>query len=252
MNEKDKLLTTKQFADLCGVEKRTLFYYDEINLLKPAHLSENGYRMYQREQFDHLSMIKALQSIGLTLEEIKKLINQSDIKQSKQLLELQIPLLRQKQEELKQAELMLTHLTKELSDYLLIGSDLYFEKEQKEEYLITHEIEKKDKNNFINYLTYGYHHGVIIEDFSSLQASSVYKKVSSQEKSNKTKPEGNYACIYYSAPNGKINYYMREYTQVMKDKLLKTEGPIYMDEISSDFIRLPNEEFLFKLSVKLK
>ncbi len=34
--EKDQYLTTKAFAELCGVEKRTLFYYDEIGLLKPA------------------------------------------------------------------------------------------------------------------------------------------------------------------------------------------------------------------------
>lgn len=29
-------VTTKEFAKLCGVEKRTLFFYDEIDLLKPA------------------------------------------------------------------------------------------------------------------------------------------------------------------------------------------------------------------------
>lgn len=39
-------VTTKEFAKLCGVEKRTLFFYDEIDLLKPARILPNGYREY--------------------------------------------------------------------------------------------------------------------------------------------------------------------------------------------------------------
>lgn len=39
-------MTTKEFAKLCGVEKRTLFFYDEIDLLKPARILPNGYREY--------------------------------------------------------------------------------------------------------------------------------------------------------------------------------------------------------------
>lgn len=96
MNE---LLTTKQFANMCGVEKRTLFYYDEIDLLKPAHKSEAGYRLYLPEQIDTLSMIKALQSVGMSLEEIRALMHESDLDHCKRLLDNQILLLKQKQEE---------------------------------------------------------------------------------------------------------------------------------------------------------
>jgi hypothetical protein len=35
--------TIKQLAELSGVSKRTLRYYDEIGLLKPALLNSSGY-----------------------------------------------------------------------------------------------------------------------------------------------------------------------------------------------------------------
>ena len=41
-----KYLKTGEFASLCGVTKDTLFHYDDIGLLKPARVGENGYRLY--------------------------------------------------------------------------------------------------------------------------------------------------------------------------------------------------------------
>jgi DNA-binding transcriptional MerR regulator len=248
----DKLLTTKQFAALCGVEKRTLFYYDEIDLLKPAHTTEAGYRLYLPEQFDTLSMIKALQSIGLSLEEIKALMNESNINKSTQLLEKQLPLLRQKQEELKQAEMMLSHTIKELKDYLETGCDAYYVTEQPEEYLITQQVESQSSSMFVNYLTNGYHHGVTIDDWSTMLPKLVYKKAPNRKKANAIKPAGTYACIYMSAPNGGVLQSIQNFIQLIKDKSWKVEGSIYMDEISSDFIRFPNQEYIFKFSIKLQ
>ena len=67
-------MTTKEFAKLCGVEKRTLFYYDQIGLLKPETVLENGYRDYSQEQVKRLEDIKFLQATGLSLSEIKALL----------------------------------------------------------------------------------------------------------------------------------------------------------------------------------
>ena len=60
-------MTTKEFAKLCGVEKRTRFYYDQIGLLKPETVLENGYRDYSQEQVKRLEDIKFLQATGLSL-----------------------------------------------------------------------------------------------------------------------------------------------------------------------------------------
>lgn len=39
MDKKDKLLTIGQFAALHGINKKTLMWYDEIDLFKPAAIN---------------------------------------------------------------------------------------------------------------------------------------------------------------------------------------------------------------------
>ena len=36
------LLTTGEFASLCGTQKGTLLFYEKEGLLKPKHVSENA------------------------------------------------------------------------------------------------------------------------------------------------------------------------------------------------------------------
>ncbi len=247
MNE---LLTTKQFANMCGVEKRTLFYYDEIDLLKPAHRTEAGYRLYLPEQIDTLSMIKALQSVGMSLEEIRALMHESDLDHCNRLLYNQILLLRQKQEELKQAEQMLAYTIKELAEYSSIGYDNFHITEETEELLITQPI-TAHSNVYVNYLTYGYHHGVTIENWSTMYPELVYKKALNHKQANARKPAGTYGCVYLFAPNGEITQTIHKFIQLLQDKSLETEGPIYMEEISNDFIRFPNQNYLFKFTIKI-
>ena len=51
LREKPKLFTIGQFAALHGINKKTLMWYDEIGLFKPAFIhEENGYRLYSYYQ----------------------------------------------------------------------------------------------------------------------------------------------------------------------------------------------------------
>lgn len=65
------LFTTGQFAKLCGTTKETLFYYDELGILKPVKVAENGYRYYSASQFFDLDLITVLQEAGSSLSKIK-------------------------------------------------------------------------------------------------------------------------------------------------------------------------------------
>ena len=67
--------TIKQLANLSGVSTRTLRYYDEIDLLKPKRIGENGYRIYETEQIDTLEQILCYRSLGVSLEEISRLLS---------------------------------------------------------------------------------------------------------------------------------------------------------------------------------
>ena len=45
--------TVTKFAKISGVSVRTLHWYDEVGLLKPAYYGSNGYRYYEEKQLLH-------------------------------------------------------------------------------------------------------------------------------------------------------------------------------------------------------
>lgn len=66
--------TVKAVSELTGISARTLRYYDTINLLKPHHYTESGYRMYSSEELDRLQLILFYKSLQFSLEEIKGML----------------------------------------------------------------------------------------------------------------------------------------------------------------------------------
>lgn len=244
-------LTSKQFADMCKVEKRTVHYYDEIDLLKPIEIKENGYRIYYSSQFDTMSMIKALQSVGMSLGDIKNLMNEHDLTRCKSVLNNQIRLLKEKQEELKNAEQILSQTTEELENYLEMGCNQFFVEKVLDICLITQEIQKTN-SVFVNYITNGYSLGVIMNEKDAVVPEYIFKKTNNRKECNAIKSAGTYASIYQSVPNGKIAETICSFIMLLSSKNMATEGPLYLDSIANDFIRFPNEEYVFKLSIKCK
>lgn len=63
------------FSRVALVPISQLRYYDEVDLFKPVHVDpSSGYRYYTIEQLPVLHRILALKGLGLTLQQIKKLI----------------------------------------------------------------------------------------------------------------------------------------------------------------------------------
>ncbi len=70
-----KLSTVKQLARDSGVSVRTLHHYDEIGLLKPATVGDNGYRYYGRDEFLRLQQILFHKELGFALAEITTILD---------------------------------------------------------------------------------------------------------------------------------------------------------------------------------
>lgn len=70
--------TINALAKLSGVSTRTLRYYDEIELLKPERVADNGYRIYGQVQVDMLQQILFYRELGMSLKEIKTIIVSED------------------------------------------------------------------------------------------------------------------------------------------------------------------------------
>lgn len=72
------MYTVKQLALLAQVSVRTLHYYDEIDLLKPAHVGANGYRYYDDAALYRLQQILFYREMDLELLHIKALLDNPD------------------------------------------------------------------------------------------------------------------------------------------------------------------------------
>lgn len=63
------------FSKLSRVSVKTLRYYDELGLLKPAHVDRfTGYRYYSADQLLQLNRILALKDLGFSLEQTTRSI----------------------------------------------------------------------------------------------------------------------------------------------------------------------------------
>ncbi|WP_420643028.1 MerR family transcriptional regulator [Candidatus Leptofilum sp.] len=72
------MYTIKQLADLANVSRRTLRYYDQIDLLKPTAVADNGYRYYNQETVLRLQQIRFYQELDFSLAQIRKILDRSD------------------------------------------------------------------------------------------------------------------------------------------------------------------------------
>lgn len=87
--------TVKEVSALTGVSVRTLHHYDAIGLLKPARVTEAGYRLYGDAELGRLQTILLFRELQFPLKEIKAILDSPGfdpmeaLEQQIKLLELQ-------------------------------------------------------------------------------------------------------------------------------------------------------------------
>ena len=91
----------KEFAKLTGVSVRTLHYYDEIGLIKPALVdAQNGYRFYDENSLLRMQEILFYRELDFPLKSILEILSSPDYDKQKALAE-QRKLLELKKERLE-------------------------------------------------------------------------------------------------------------------------------------------------------
>ncbi|MBN2395867.1 MAG: MerR family transcriptional regulator [Candidatus Atribacteria bacterium] len=66
--------TIKRLAEISGVSRRTLRYYDEVGLLKPVRSLSSGYRIYSQKEVERLQQILFYRALGVSLRDIHRII----------------------------------------------------------------------------------------------------------------------------------------------------------------------------------
>ncbi|KGR77858.1 MerR family transcriptional regulator [Ureibacillus manganicus] len=77
--------TISKLAKLANVSARTLRYYDEINLLKPARINSSGYRIYGQKEVDRLQQIMFFRELDVELDTIISIMNNPEFDKTRSL-----------------------------------------------------------------------------------------------------------------------------------------------------------------------
>jgi DNA-binding transcriptional MerR regulator len=72
------MFTVHQVSKLAGISRRTLHYYDEIGLLKPARKGANGYRYYDDVALLRLQQIMLYRALDMPLDRIRRILGRRD------------------------------------------------------------------------------------------------------------------------------------------------------------------------------
>jgi len=70
-----KKYTIGEVAKITGSTVKTVRYYDEIGLLKPAEVTASRYRLYTMEEIWRLELIFTFRYLGFGIDEINKMIS---------------------------------------------------------------------------------------------------------------------------------------------------------------------------------
>ena len=97
-----EFFTIGEISKLFNINRKTLRYYDEIDLFKPSYVDEhNKYRYYSIDQFECLETIQYLKELGLTLNKIKYHLNTLNLSSIVDSLEYQNQIIEEKIKELR-------------------------------------------------------------------------------------------------------------------------------------------------------
>ncbi len=64
-----------EFAKMVGVSKKAIMYYQNMGLLQPSEIRENGYRYYTKQDIVSLQKIVVMKRLGIPVKEIKKVLD---------------------------------------------------------------------------------------------------------------------------------------------------------------------------------
>lgn len=138
-----KLFTIGQFAKIHGVTKKTLMWYDEVDLMKPSLIGENGYRYYSYQQSSALETILMLRELDVSIEEIKRFMQNRSAAGMEQLLHEKIDELEERINYLKSMKKTLVSRRQDMKDLMYLDLSEISIVEREKSYLAVVSIEQE-------------------------------------------------------------------------------------------------------------
>lgn len=257
-------LTTGEFAKLCHVNKHTLFHYCETGLFTPAYTDENGYRYYHVLQYDTFLTITQLRTLGMSLAEIKKYLEERSPEQMTALYEEQESLIDRKIEQLKQMKKR-THAQKQEIEQALNHSGNPFSETQKKNYLLcSPPAETTDDYTMTVHIGDLIHAaagklltnslGMICNTdetaCSTKYSCRFYVYVSSKQQDCIIKPAGTYLTAYHNGPYETLQSTYQKLMSYARIHHLEHGKWIYAETVIGDWAVRKPQDYIIKVSVQ--
>lgn len=277
MDKFRKYYSTGEFAELCGVNKKTLFHYDDIDLLKPEKTTSNGYRYYSSAQLEIFSIITILKDLEMPLKEIKSFIKSRTPQNTIELFKKERIIVEQKINHLKRVQKLLDVKLNIINEAQMSHTDIILEEHEEETIVLSDIVKDTDeeydvktlsdhiKYCFYNNLSYGYPTGSIVKkeklkngpllnEDNYLKYDFYFTKVPNLKAFSRydKKPGGTYASIYH---HGYYDTLYKSYQVLLdfidKNKLI-IDSDAYEEILIDEVVTKSPEDFVFKISIKVR
>lgn len=272
MNENNtQYFSTGEFAKLCKVHKKTLFYYDEINLFKPEKVLDNGYRYYSIYQLEVFNVIYTLKDMGMPLKEIKDFMDKRNPKNIVDLFNYETNKIEKEIHKLKRKQEIMSNKIKIINEAKNMPEEIFIEKQNEEYLILSNSIDKSkfpyDTNTYMDHLDYCYNNDLYIgfpvgtiktmDDLKSnnlTDYSFYYSKVNKNcnDKNLIIKPAGTYVVGYLKGYYIKAPIIYKKLMDYINENNLTLAGYAYEDVLIDEVAVKDTDEFVLKVSIHIK
>ena len=270
---KDNYFSTGEFAKLCNVNEKTLFYYDEIGLFKPEIVKENGYRYYSVYQLEVFDIIHTLRDLGVPLKQIKSFIDERNPKSVVKFFEYKTGEIENEIKQLRRKQEIMSNKIKIIKEAEKIRDNIdnLSIEEQDEEYLVlSKNIDKSkfpyDSEVYANHLNYCYNQDLyigyplgFIKTIDDLYSENDYAYTYYYTKVNKNdgeniikKPKGRYLVGYLNGSYIDIPGLYKKMLDYVKTHNLELIGHSYEEELINLIAVKDMNDYIIKVSMQIK
>ena len=273
--------TTGEFAKLNDVNKQTLIYYDKIGIFSPELITENSYRYYSMSQLETFYTITILTEIGMSLKEIKVYLQNKSPDNLLNILKEEKTKIRNKISQLEKIEkiidfksditqLALNEFSEEFffeniekdihyraSEFRIVNEESFEEPFNDDsfvdiinthfDYCIEHDICGPHYiGNGVRFHNYGEH---LYEKYYCLYSNLFEDEI---EVSNLVKKKGRYVCVYYKGNHNNLNIIYNKFINYINENNLEVDSDFYEDIMIDDLATQNDDEYIIKISIKIK
>ena len=272
VQKREEYLSITEMAKLRNVTTETLRHYDRIGLLPPDYINEHNVRFYSVLKYEKLGTIKELKQLGMSLSEIKAYFENRNYQSSRELLQRQNGLVRNKMKSLiylqKKIESKICFMDS-LEDCIKIGKPYikilpkryYISSESKvgNEIELAYEAMQLERKVYENerclpiYATARYGGIFSLEERNDKSVQIImFLESFSEMLDASSMPEGKYLCIQKQGSFWEWKETIQQLKKIIQDENYKVEKPIIIENVLVDYtITDIEEERIFEFQVPI-